>query len=220
MGHPWRTRVHGGRRLGLDLHRPRALERRGDRAGCLQARRSPPCRSLHGACRAVTLDRGRSGRGLALQDRHVILSNCRTTSPTRSQVRGLARAVLRLRSLSPHDRRRLARAAQCTSEGTIHGRQSTATSRSCGKVRDFVELLPSGSSKRTATSRPHQRRWHAAISIRPAATTFVSKEPGALQVERELAYHVRWSISKLLSAIFGEQRKDLALSVTGNNITI
>ena len=33
VGHRWRSGVHGGRRLGLDLHRRRALERRVCRLG-------------------------------------------------------------------------------------------------------------------------------------------------------------------------------------------
>ena len=44
--------------------------------------------------------------------------------------------------------------------------------------------------------------------------------PQTVQVERELAHRVRLTISKLLPAIFGEQRKHPALSVTGDNITI
>ena len=44
--------------------------------------------------------------------------------------------------------------------------------------------------------------------------------PQTVQIERELAHHVRWTISKLVPAVFGEQHKDPALNVTGNNITI
>ena len=60
----------GGRRLGLDLHRRRALERRVCRLACLQARRPlrRPAADLHGACRAVWLDRGRRGSGAGLAD--------------------------------------------------------------------------------------------------------------------------------------------------------
>ena len=43
VGHRWRSGVHGGRRLGLDLHRRRALERR-VRLGPSTA--SPPCSRL------------------------------------------------------------------------------------------------------------------------------------------------------------------------------
>ena len=48
MWGPMAFGVHGGRRLGLDLHRRRALERRCVSAACLQA-----TANLHGACRAV-----------------------------------------------------------------------------------------------------------------------------------------------------------------------
>ena len=43
---------------------------------------------------------------------------------------------------------------------------------------------------------------------------------GTIQVERELAHHARWAISKLVPEVFSEQRKNSALSVTGNNFTI
>ena len=64
VGHRWRSGVHGGRRLGLDLHRRRALERRVV-GWHVQARRPlrRPAADLHGACRAVWLDRGRRGSG-------------------------------------------------------------------------------------------------------------------------------------------------------------
>ena len=55
---------------GLDLHRRRALERRVCRLACPQARRPlrRPAADLHGACRAVWLDRGRRGSGAGLAD--------------------------------------------------------------------------------------------------------------------------------------------------------
>ena len=44
--------------------------------------------------------------------------------------------------------------------------------------------------------------------------------PQTVQVERGLAHHVRWSISKLAPDVFGEQRGNPSLNVTGNNFTI
>ena len=44
--------------------------------------------------------------------------------------------------------------------------------------------------------------------------------PQTVQVERELAHHVRWTISKLVAEVFCEQRGNPALNVTGNNFTI
>ena len=94
---PWRSRgmnqldsrphvgqpmAFGCSRLGLDLDR-RALERRtaGMSASALRPLRRPAA-DLHGACRAVWLDRGRRGSG-AVADGSAP-SICRTTSPTRS----------------------------------------------------------------------------------------------------------------------------------------
>ena len=65
VGHGRRSGVHGGRRLGLDIHRHRALERRVRRLACVQARRPlrRPSADLHGACEAVCLDLRRCGAG-------------------------------------------------------------------------------------------------------------------------------------------------------------
>ena len=72
VGHGRRSGVHGGRRLGLDIHRHRALERRVRRLACVQARRPlrRPSADLHGACEAVCLDLRRCGAGLALRMDH------------------------------------------------------------------------------------------------------------------------------------------------------
>jgi len=48
----------------------------------------------------------------------------------------------------------------------------------------------------------------------------ISATPKTVQVERELSHHVRWTISKLVLEIFGEQRRNSALNVTGNLFTI
>ena len=44
--------------------------------------------------------------------------------------------------------------------------------------------------------------------------------PQTVQVERELAHHVRWTISRLMPEVFSEQRRNPSLNVTGNNFTI
>ena len=44
--------------------------------------------------------------------------------------------------------------------------------------------------------------------------------PQTVQVERELAHHVRWTISKLVPEVFSEQRRNAELNVTGTNFTI
>ena len=44
--------------------------------------------------------------------------------------------------------------------------------------------------------------------------------PQTVQVERELAHHVRWTISKLVPKVFSEQRRNAELNVTGTNFTI
>ena len=172
VGHRWRSGVHGGRRLGLDLHRRRALERRVCRLACLQARR--PLRPLRAhrspwglpGCQA----RPRPARlgGCALQWITAPIS-VGGTSPTRSGVLTGHPAVLRLRRRAPDQRRR--RAVQSHAEGTdLHGRIcNIAELRDA--VRDFVELYNAqGSSEKSGYLSPAQARqaWHAAISIRPA----------------------------------------------------
>ena len=53
-----------------------------------------------------------------------------------------------------------------------------------------------------------------------ATDRLMNATPQTIQVERELAHHARWAISKLVPEVFSEQRKNSALSVTGNNFTI
>ncbi len=43
--------------------------------------------------------------------------------------------------------------------------------------------------------------------------------PQTIQVERELAHHIRWTISKLVPDVFGE-RKDRGMNISGQHITI
>ena len=155
-GAPMAFRVfHGGRRLGLDLHRRRALERRVCRLACLQARRPlrRPAADLHGACRAVWLDRGRRGSGAGLADgSRLPVSVGPLHQP--DQVLGHP-AVLRLRRRAPDQRRR--RAVQSHAEGNRSSMvASTATSRSCGtpSATSSNSTMPSGSSKKKRLPEP------------------------------------------------------------------
>ena len=94
------------------------LERRVCRLACLQARRPlrRPAADLHGACRAVWLDRGRRGSGAGLADgSRLPVSVGPLHQP--DQVLGHP-AVLRLRRRAPDQRRR--RAVQSHAEGTDH----------------------------------------------------------------------------------------------------
>ena len=52
-----------------------------------------------------------------------------------------------------------------------------------------------------------------------ATDRLMNATPQTIQVERELAHHVRWSIAKLVPDIFGE-RKDRGVNVSGQHITI
>ena len=52
-----------------------------------------------------------------------------------------------------------------------------------------------------------------------ATDRLMNATPQTIQVERELAHHVRWSISKLVPDVFGE-RKDRGMNISGQNITI
>ena len=52
-----------------------------------------------------------------------------------------------------------------------------------------------------------------------ATDRLMNATPQTIQVERELAHHVRWSISKLVPDVFGE-RKDRGVNVSGEHVTI
>ena len=52
-----------------------------------------------------------------------------------------------------------------------------------------------------------------------ATDRLMNATPQTIQVERELAHHVRWSISKLVPDVFSE-RKDRGMNISGQNITI
>ena len=75
-----------------------------------------PAADLHGACRAVWLDRGRRGSGAGLADGSRLPVSVGPLPPTRSS--SGASSVLRLRRRAPDQRRR--RAVQSHAEGTDH----------------------------------------------------------------------------------------------------
>jgi hypothetical protein len=52
-----------------------------------------------------------------------------------------------------------------------------------------------------------------------ATDRLMNATPQTIQVERELAHHVRWSISKLVPDVFGEC-KDRGMNISGQHITI
>ena len=113
-----------------------------------------PAADLHGACRAVWLDRGRRGSGAGLADGSR-RSICRTTSPTRSSSGASSRPT----PSSPSPRPTASPTVQSHAEGTIPW-SHLATSRSCGtpSATSSNSTMPSGSSKRTARAR--SSAWH------------------------------------------------------------
>ena len=197
----WRSGVHGGRRLGLDLHRRRAWNaecvgwhgKRGDRFAALQPismglpgcmARPRPARLGGWPCGWITAP-----------------SICRTTSPTRSRTPLGHPAVLRLRRRAPDQRRR--RAVQ-SHAGTDHpwSRHLRNIAELRDAVRDFVELYnpvdrrkerlrpePRSSSRR-GTPRSNQAR-----RVRQTCV----QEPGALQILATAASaRPTWSVSAIV----------------------
>ena len=139
----------------------RALERRVCRLACLQARRPlrRPAADLHGACRAVWLDRGRRGSGAGLADGSRLPVS---VSPTRSSSGASSRPT-------PSFAERFNRTLK---EQIIHGRIYRNIAELRDAVRDFVELYNAQwIVEKNGYLSPAQARqaWHAAISIRPAA---------------------------------------------------
>ncbi len=53
-----------------------------------------------------------------------------------------------------------------------------------------------------------------------ATDRLMNATPQTIQVERELAHHVRWSISKLVPDVFSEAGKDRGMNISGQHITI
>ena len=128
---------------------------------CKRGELRRPAADLHGACRAVWLDRGRRGSGAGLADgsRLPYLSDHFT-----NQIK--YPAVLRLRRRAP----------TASPSGSIAREGSMVASRNIAElrdaVRDFVELYNAQwIVEKNGYLSPAQARqaWHAAISIRPAA---------------------------------------------------
>ena len=136
--------VHGGRRLGLDLHRRRALERRAGMSASA-ATASPPSADLHGACRAVWLD----DHGSQYRPLHQVLGSS-------------------YRRRAPDQRRRR---AESHAEGTDHPWSYRNIADLRDAVRDFELYNAQWIVEKNGYLSPAQARqaWHAAISIRPAA---------------------------------------------------
>ena len=143
--HRWRSGVHGGRRLGLDLHRRRALERRvcrlawsasaANRFAALSPWGLPGCRR-----------RGRRGSGAGLADGSRLPVSV-LHQP--DQVLGAPSYAF----VAEPQTNGVAERFNRTLKEQITMVASTATSRSCGtpSATSSNSTMPSGSSKRTAT---------------------------------------------------------------------
>ena len=156
VGHRWRSGVHGGRRLGLDIHRHRALERRVQSAGmpCKRGdQASPPfSRSSMGLARLYDSTSAGAARGLALRMDH---GSQYLIGPLHQPDQVLGHpAVLRLRRRAPDQRRR--RAVQSHAEGTDHPWSHLPQHRGALRdaVRDFVELYNAHQDRRKAIRLP------------------------------------------------------------------
>ena len=129
-----------------------------------------PAADLHGACRAVWLDRGRRGSGAGPCGWITAPSICRTTSPTRSGSGASSRPTPS--SPSPRPTASPSGSNRTLKEQIIHGRIYRNIAELRDAVRDFVELYNAQwIVEKNGYLSPAQARqaWHAAISIRPAA---------------------------------------------------
>ena len=119
----------------------RALERRVCRLACLQARRRlrRPAADLHGACRAVWLDRGRRGSGAGLADGSRLPVSVGPLHQPDQSVLGHP-AVLRLRRRAPDQSASPSGSIARSKEQIIHGRIYRNIAELRDAVRDFVEL--------------------------------------------------------------------------------
>ena len=141
------------------------------RLACLQARRPlrRPAADLHGACRAVWLDRGRRGSGLALRMDHgsQYLSDHFT-----NQIKFWGIQPSYAFVAEPQTNGVAERFNRTLKEQIIHGRIYRNIAELRDAVRDFVELYNAQwIVEKNGYLSPAQARqaWHAAISIRPAA---------------------------------------------------
>ena len=143
------------------------LERRVCRLACLQARRPlrRPAADLHGACRAVWLDRGRRGSGAGLADGSRLPVS---VGPLHQPDQVLGHAFV----AEPQTNGVAERFNRTLKEQIIHGRIYRNIAELRDAVRDFVELYNAQwIVEKNGYLSPAQARqaWHAAISIRPAA---------------------------------------------------
>ena len=97
-----------------------------------------PAADLHGACRAVWLDRGRRGSGAGLADGSRLPSICRTTSPTRIKFWGIQPSYAFV--AEPQTNGVAERFNRTLKEQIIHGRIYRNIAELRDAVRDFVEL--------------------------------------------------------------------------------
>ena len=153
-GAPMAFGCSGGRRLGLDLHRRRHWNAECVLA-CLQARRPlrRPAADLHGACRAVWLDRGRRGSGAGLADGSRLPVS---VGPLHQPDQVLGHPAV-LRVAEPQTNGVAERFNRTLKEQIIHGR--IYRHRSCGtpSATSSNSTMPSGSSKRTALAQASGR---------------------------------------------------------------
>ena len=136
-----------------------------------QARRPlrRPAADLHGACRAVWLDRGRRGSGAGLADgSRLPVSVGPLHQP--DQVLGIQPSYAFV--AEPQTNGVAERFNRTLKEQIIHGRIYRNIAELRDAVRDFVELYNAQwIVEKNGYLSPAQARqaWHAAISIRPAA---------------------------------------------------
>ena len=137
------------------------------RLACLQARRPlrRPAADLHGACRAVWLDRGRRGSGAVHGSQY--LSDHFT-----NQIKFWGIQPSYAFVAEPQTNGAAERFNRTLKEQIIHGRIYRNIAELRDAVRDFVELYNAQwIVEKNGYLSPAQARqaWHAAISIRPAA---------------------------------------------------
>ena len=151
-----------------------------------------PAADLHGACRAVWLDRGRRGSGAGYCGWITAPSICRTTSPTRSSS-GAWQPSYGLRRRAPDQRRRRGRFNRTLKEQIIHGRIYRNIAELAGRRPRLRRTLqcpvdrrkerlpePRSSSSGAWTSRPLMAAMIVVAQAHILRQTW-SKEPGALQ---------------------------------------
>ena len=190
---------------------------------CLQARRPlrRPAADLHGACRAVWLDRGRRGSGAGLADGSRLPVSVGPLHPTRSSSGASRRPYAFV--AEPQTRRR---AVQSHAEGTDHPwSHLLATSRSCGTSRPrLVELYNAQwIVEKNGYLSPAQARqaWHAAISIEARRVSQTSVQGTGCATQKDatgVSRHLRRSSSNFPAQLFFTTAK--ALQILGNGLHV